>query len=98
MNAPGFLGPVYHPWWRRRLAIIFVVSLVTPAFVVIVAAASDGPDITVGGLIGGAVFIYVIQVAVCLLIASAFMPREIKEEWEHHRIKAATKRVRRTPP
>ncbi|HYM16432.1 MAG TPA: hypothetical protein VEZ14_12825 [Dehalococcoidia bacterium] len=94
MKPPSFLGPVYNPWWRRRLAIIFLLSLVTPAFVAIVGATSDNPDVTIGGIIGAAIIIYIVQVAFCLLIAPAWMPRELKEEWEHRRITEAAKRSR----
>lgn len=87
MTAPHWLGPLYHPWWQRRLLVIGAISLVTPAFVLVAGASSGDPRITLGAMITGAVLIYVIQVALCLAMALTMMPREIKREWEHRRLR-----------
>lgn len=48
MTPPRFLGPTYHPWWRRRLVVLMLASLGPSAFVVAAAAGSGDPRVTVG--------------------------------------------------
>lgn len=92
---PSFLGPLYHPWWRKRLAFLLVLSAYAPALVFIAGISSGNPKATVGGMVTGALIAYVMQVGIILFLAPNWIPREIKEEWEYRRVKADARKGNR---
>jgi len=92
IRAPRLCGPLYDPWWQRRLVIIFVGSLYLPGLVVAVSLMSSSAHVTVEGMIEASILLYALQVAIALVIAQSRIPEEIKQDWEHRRIKAASRR------
>ena len=74
---------------------MLVICLATPAFAVVVVLNSPDADVNVAALIFTAALLYAIEVVICLAIAPAFIPREIKDEWEHRQLRETAERRRK---
>jgi MFS family permease len=89
------LGPIYDRYWRRRLALISIVSLSMPFGVVVAGLTASDGEATAASMAFGGVLIYSITVVVSLVLAIALMPRGMKEEWRHRQFKARVPRSQR---